>query len=97
MERPGKGTALSSCDSIEGPIVRLDNGEVIFLKEEDYDKFKNNIDKILFLGDILIPYGDFLNRAHVLVPPGYCEEWWIKEIKNKKRSPQELEVETTIQ
>ena len=96
MERPGKGTALSSCDSLEGPIVKLINGDVVFLKEDNYDKIKNNIDELLFLGDILIPYGDFLNRAHVLVPPGYCEEWWLKEIKSKKKLPEEVEKETRI-
>jgi len=24
-----------------------------------------------------------LDRAHVLLPPGYCEEWWIKELEEK--------------
>ena len=30
---------------------------------------------------MLINYGDFLNRAHTLIPPGYCEEWWIQELE----------------
>ena len=83
-ERPSKGTSLSSCDSIEGPIVKLNNGNVIYLN--DYDeakKYVKDIDEIIYLGDALIPYGDFLNRGHILVPPGYCEEWWLQELKNK--------------
>ncbi|MEK6974222.1 MAG: DNA polymerase II large subunit [Nanoarchaeota archaeon] len=84
VERPGKSTALGSCDTIEGPIVKLNNGDVIFL--EDFNTALNYADKIkeiVFLGDILVNYGDFLNRAHILVPPGYCEEWWAMDIENK--------------
>src|SRR3989344_6820338 len=74
-ERPSKATVLGSCDSIEGPVVKLKNGDVIYL--ENYLEAKKHIkeiDEIIYLGDVLIPYGDFLNRGHVLVPPGYCEE-----------------------
>ena len=35
----------------------------------------------MFLGDILISYGDFFNRAHTLAPAGYCEEWWLLELE----------------
>ncbi len=83
-ERPGKGTVIGVCDSIEGPIVKLKNGDVIFLDtEEEAIKYKDQIKEILFLGDILINYGDFFNRAHVLIPSGYCEEWWVKELLAK--------------
>lgn len=84
LERPGKGTAVSVCDLIEGPIVKLKNGDVVFLdSEEDARKNLPEVKEILFLGDILIGYGEFLNRAHVLVPSGYCEEWWVLELKEK--------------
>jgi len=89
-ERPSKGTALSVCDYLEGPIVKLKSGEVLFLDENNAKKHLEDISEILFLGDALVPYGDFLNRAHVLVPPGYCEEWWIKEVKEKCGSPEEI-------
>jgi DNA polymerase II large subunit len=29
----------------------------------------------------LIAYGDFFNRNHPLVPPGYCQEFWILELE----------------
>jgi len=87
VERPSKGTALGVCDSIEGPIVKLRNGDVIFLSNiDEAEKHIPNIIEILFLGDILISYGDFLNRAHPLVPAGYCEEWWYQEAKQKDRT-----------
>jgi len=82
MERPGKATALSSCDTIECPVVLLINGDVVKVEsEKQLKKLSKEIKEILFLGDILISYGDFYNRAHKLVPPGYCEEWWIQELE----------------
>ncbi len=86
MERPGKATTLAQCDSIEGPIVKLTNGVVLFLDSyEKAVKYSDDVEEILFLGDILICYGDFLNRAHVLVPPGYCEEMWICEVERSMK------------
>lgn len=87
-ERPGKGTVVSSCDSIEGPIVKLKNSSVLFLETvEDAKKYSKDIEEIIFLGDALISYGDFRNRAHPLIPCGYNEEWWglefDKAVKNK--------------
>ncbi|MBS3172232.1 DNA polymerase II large subunit [Candidatus Woesearchaeota archaeon] len=96
MERPGKGTALSSCESIEGPIVKLNNGNVLFLDENNVDENLDKVNSILFLGDILIPYGDFFNRAHKLVPPGYCEEWWFKELLSKHKDPETISKSTGV-
>ena len=82
VERPGKATAITVCDSIEGPIVKLNDGSVIKVNsEQDAKRISNSIKEILFLGDLLISYGDFFNRAHTLVPAGYCEEWWHQEVK----------------
>jgi DNA polymerase II large subunit len=84
MERPGKATVVSSCDSIEGPIVRLKNDSVVYLKTIKLaKKYVNDIEEVLFLGDMLINYGDFFNRAHKLATPGYCEEWWLLEFEKK--------------
>ncbi|MDD5331237.1 MAG: DNA polymerase II large subunit [Candidatus Nanoarchaeia archaeon] len=75
-ERPGKSTVLAVCDKMEGPIVKLKDGEVLFVDtEEQALKVRNQIEEILFLGDILINYGDFLDRGHKLIPCGYNEEW----------------------
>ena len=82
VERPGKAAAYTVCEELEGPIVKLKNGEVLQLRSsEEARRVKDHVEKILFLGDVLINYGDFLDRAHVLVPPGYCEEWWVQELK----------------
>jgi DNA polymerase II large subunit len=82
VERPGKAAAFTVCDSIEGPIVRLTNGSVVRLETEEQARaLKRDIEKILFSGDVLVCYGDFANRAHVLCPVGYCEEWWTQELE----------------
>lgn len=80
VERPGKSSVVASCDTIEGPVVKLKDGSVVFVENEKIAKdVKDNIDEIIYLGDLLVNYGDFLNRGHVLVPAGYCEDWWMKE------------------
>ncbi len=81
-ERPGKSTTLAVCDTIDGPIVKLKDGTVIYLEtEEEARKVNKQIDEILYLGDILINYGDFLDRAHKLIPCGFVEEWWVHYLR----------------
>ena len=83
-ERPSKGAAITSCDTIDGPIVKLTNGSVVRIEtEEDAKRHQNEIDEIIFLGDVLYSYGDFADRSHILVPPGYCEEWWVQELEKQ--------------
>ena len=77
-ERPGKSTTLNVCDSIEGPIIRLKNGNVIQIQTlEEARTYLNNVEEIIYLGDILINWGDFNDRGHKLIPPGFVEEWWV--------------------
>lgn len=84
IEMPGKANVLSPCDTIEGPVVRLTNGDVLYLDSENLAKSINSdIEEILYLGDILINYGDFSENGHILAPPGYCEEWWFLELEKK--------------
>lgn len=81
-ERPGKGTAVTPNDSIEGPIVRLGDGSVMRVNDLDTAlKIRPKVKKILFLGDILINFGDFLENNHLLMPSGYVEEWWVQELE----------------
>lgn len=81
MERPGKACTLTSCDTLEGPVVLFEDGAVERIEKKSDLKGKPPIKEILFSGDILINYGDFLDRNHRLFPPGYCEEWWIQELE----------------
>lgn len=82
VERPGKAAAITVCDSIEGPIVKLENGDVVQLNSvSDAKEAADRIKEILFIGDILFNYGDFSENNHILVPPGYCEEWYVMELE----------------
>ncbi len=82
VERPGKAAAFTPCDTIDGPIVKLRNGSVVRLfSEADAKKHKQDVKEILYLGDVLVNYGDFFDRAHPLVPIGYCEEYWAAELE----------------
>jgi DNA polymerase II large subunit len=82
LERPGKGAAITACSTIDGPIVKTEDGSVIFIDTlKKAKEHKKSVTEILFLGDILANYGDFFNRAHSLVPPGYCPEWWSQELE----------------
>jgi DNA polymerase II large subunit len=82
VERPGKAAAMTVCNTIETPVVKLFDGSVIKVRDEHHAKeLKDNTLEILFLGDILFNYGDFSENGHVLAPPGYCEEWWLQELE----------------
>ncbi len=82
LERPKKSTVINGCDTIEGPIVKLANGSVLFLETtEEAKQVNKDVVEIIYAGDLLVNYGDFLNRGHVLLPPGYCEEWWALELQ----------------
>ena len=83
-ERPGKGAIVTPVDGIEGPIVKLRDGSVLRLTtKEEAEKVKGKIEEILFLGDILIGYGEFKENNHPLLPSGYVEEWWINELRSE--------------
>lgn len=82
VERPGKSATITPVDGIEGPIVKLKNGDVLRLEDEvTAERVKEQVDKILFLGDMSVAYGEFLENNHRLMPPGYCEEIWAEEMK----------------
>ena len=84
LERPGKATVITPCDTIEPPIVRLKDGSVKRLgTQEEAKKLTGEIDEILHLGDLLISYGEFSENNHILVPNGYCEEEWALELVEK--------------
>ena len=84
IDIPGKGATVAFVDSIDTPIVRLKNGNVVKIRDVKHGiEIKNEIEKILHLGDILISFGDFLENNAQLIPTGYVEEFWIEELKQK--------------
>ena len=82
LELPGKGCVTLPVDTIEPPYVLLNDNSVVRVTLQNFAEVKGKIQKILFLGDILISFGDFLYSNKTLPPSGYVEEWWAKDLQN---------------
>jgi DNA polymerase II large subunit len=82
VERPGKSTVAMPVDSIEGPIVLLKNGSVVRVETtKGVEKLNADVEKVLFMGDVLVGFGEFMENNHKALPSPYCEEWWILDLK----------------
>ncbi|MHA2099888.1 MAG: DNA polymerase II large subunit [Candidatus Kariarchaeaceae archaeon] len=82
-ERPGKGGIVVPVETIKPPIVMLKNGDVKEIASYAMGiEIRENIEQILFMGDILIGFGEFLQNNYYLCPVGYNEEWWLRELEN---------------
>ncbi len=80
-ERPGKAAGVVPVDSIEGPTVRLANGDVRRIDDpEEALEVRNGVEKILDLGEYLVNYGEFVENNHPLAPASYTVEWWRQEL-----------------
>ena len=96
IEYPGKGNCVVPVDSIEGPTVKLKNGDVVIINTiKQARELKKDVVEILFLGDMLVAFGEFLRNNQPLYPSGWCEEWWIgllKESENYDDENNELDL-----
>jgi len=85
-ERPGKGGIVTAVDSIEPPIVKLKDGSIVRADDpREAKSLRESIAKILFLGDLLVGYGEFLENNKPLTPSGFVEEWWAQILEEKIR------------
>jgi DNA polymerase II large subunit len=84
MDIPGKASTLALVDTIEPPLVRLDDGRVMKVPTvQDAEKIRQRVSKILYLGDMLISYGDFLENNAQLPPASHVEEIWALQLGEK--------------
>ncbi|MGD0729301.1 MAG: DNA polymerase II large subunit, partial [Candidatus Micrarchaeaceae archaeon] len=94
IEKPGKGCVAAPVDTIEGPFVKLDDGEALRINDiETARNLKSRIVKIISVGDILVTYGDFKKSNTPLQPTSYVEEYWEAQLKKNGYSgkvPSEL-------
>ncbi len=81
IEAPGKAGVVLPVDGIETPVVRLKDGSVVRVSLENFESVKDQIDRVLFVGDILVSFGDFLYNNKPLYPSGITEEWWAQELR----------------
>ncbi|MFB6203058.1 MAG: DNA polymerase II large subunit [Candidatus Nanohaloarchaea archaeon] len=82
IEYPGKATVGTPCDDIHPPVVRLESGEVRRVdSREEARELEDRVEEILFLGDMLVTYGEFIENGKELLPSPYVSEWWEKELE----------------
>jgi DNA polymerase II large subunit len=90
-ERPGKAAGVVPVDSIEGPTVRLANGDVRRIDDPaEALEVRNGVDEILDLGEYLVNYGEFVENNHPLAPASYTVEWWEGEFADAGADVQAL-------
>ncbi len=91
-ERPGKACVVTPCDSLEGPILLLNNGSLIYCDtKEEVMKVHSEISEIIDCGEILVPFGEFCENNHFLVPCGYSIDWHKQELMDKGPLPEDWE------
>lgn len=77
IERPGKATATTPCDTVEPPIALLANGSLVEVTSYKMAKqLKPVVRQVVDLGEILVPYGEFAENNKTLPQSPWCEEWW---------------------
>lgn len=97
MDIPGKASTIALVDTIEPPIVKMDDGSVLAVTSvEQAEKLRQHVAKILYLGDMLISYGDFLENNAQLPSASYVEEIWALQLKQKLASDMEADRERLV-
>jgi DNA polymerase II large subunit len=92
IERPGKACVVTPCDRLEGPTLLLRNGDLVYCHtREDVLEVRDKISEIVDNGEILVPFGEFCENNHVLVPCGYPIEWHKLELREKGGLPDDWE------
>jgi len=96
-ERPGKAAGVVPVDSIEGPTVRLANGDVRRIDDpEEALAVRNGVEEILDLGEYLVNVGEFVENNHPLAPASYVVEWWVQEFSAAGGPVQALEDDPAV-
>ena len=87
IEKPGKGGVIMPVESIEPPVVKLKDGSVLRVESVQLtEKISDLVESILFVGDLLIAFGEFLENNRPLIPSAFVEEWWAELLKVSVRT-----------
>ncbi|MBO6083791.1 MAG: DNA polymerase II large subunit, partial [Candidatus Methanomethylophilaceae archaeon] len=82
IERPGKACVVTPCDQLDGPIVVLKNGDLVQCQtSEEAQGLTGRVAEITDNGEVLVPFGEFCENTHFLVPCGYPIEWHVQELE----------------
>jgi len=81
IERPGKAGISTPCDELEGPLVKLENNDIVRINTvEEARASLPKIKEVIELGEVLIPVGEFLENNHPLVPGVFDIGWYMAEL-----------------
>ncbi len=82
LEFPGKACAMAVCDTVDGPIVELDDGSVVAIHDAARaEALKSRVRRILDVGELLVSFGEFLENNRELVPGAYSPDWHAEELR----------------
>jgi DNA polymerase II large subunit len=81
IERPGKAGAVTPCDRLEGPTLLLKNGDLVQTNTvPEFLLIKDEVKEIVDVGQVLLPFGEFVENNHLLVQGDYTIEWHKQEM-----------------
>ena len=84
IEAPGKAGVVAPVESIEPSIVKLKDGSVVRVETvQQAAELAKSIQQVLFVGDLLVAFGEFLENNRPLLPSGFVEEWWAKLLEKE--------------
>ncbi len=82
LEYPGKAAAIGTCDTIDGPIVELEDGTVTAVHDAERARsLRSHVRKIIDLGELLVSFGEFAENNRPLAPGAYCPDWHRAELE----------------
>ena len=82
LEYPGKASAMSLCDLVEGPIVELDDGTLTAINDAARAReLVSRIHRIVDIGELLVSFGEFLENNRPLAPGDYTLDWHREELR----------------
>lgn len=97
VERPGKGTLATPCDTIDGPAALLINGSLRRIHTvAEVKELRPVIEEIIDLGELLIPFGEFAENNALLPHASWCWEWWVQEHQAATKTSEDVHPKGTI-
>lgn len=98
LEYPGKASAIGVCDIVDGPIVELDDGTLTAVHDVvRAEALLPHVRRIVDLGALLVPFGEFLENNRPLVPGAYDLNWHFEELRAAGASPEAFAESPTLE
>lgn len=65
-------------------MVLLKNRDFVQVNTlEEARRIRKDVKEIIDLGEILIPFGEFVENNAILPQASYSYEWWVQELEEK--------------